>query len=111
MAAQYVASAPQSVKGLVLWASYPASGNDLSKTSLKVVTIRGGLDGLVSSSQIDDSLKMLPAGTIRVEIQGGDHAQFGWYGPQPGDNDATVSREEQQRQTVQATSELLMKIS
>ena len=111
MAAQYSSNAPQSLKGLVLWASYPASGNDLSKTGLKVLTIHGSLDGLVSSTQIDDSMKMLPPGTMRVEIQGGNHAQFGWYGPQPGDNDATLTREEQQRETVQATTELLMKIS
>ena len=111
MAAQYASNAPKSVRGLVLWTSYPASGNDLSKTGLMVATIHGTMDGLVSSGQIDDSLKMLPAGTVRVEIQGGNHAQFGWYGPQPGDNDATVSREEQQRVTVKVTTELLSGIS
>ena len=111
MAAQYSSNAPQGLKGLVLWASYPASGNDLSKTGLQVLTIHGSLDGLVSSTQIDDSMKMLPPGTMRVEIQGGNHAQFGWYGPQPGDNDATLTREEQQEETVQATTELLVKIS
>jgi hypothetical protein len=29
-----------------------------------------------------------------VSIEGGNHAQFGWYGPQEGDNPATISREE-----------------
>jgi dienelactone hydrolase len=111
MAAQYASNAPQSLKGLVLWASYPASGNDLSKTQLNVLTIHGTLDGLVSFSQIDDSMKMLPNDAIRVEIQGGNHAQFGWYGPQPSDNEATLTREEQQREIVQATTELLMKIN
>jgi dienelactone hydrolase len=111
MAAQYASNPPQSLNGLVLWASYPASGNDLSKTQLKVLTIHGTLDGLVSSTQIDDSMKMLPHDAIRVEIQGGDHAQFGWYGSQPGDNEATSTREEQQKETVQATTELLTKIS
>lgn len=37
-----------------------------------------------------------------VEIEGGNHAQFGNYGPQKGDLPATISAEEQQRQTVQA---------
>jgi dienelactone hydrolase len=111
MAAQYASNAPQSLKGLVLWASYPASGNDLSKTQLNVLTIHGTLDGLVSFSQIDDSMKMLPNDAIRVEIQGGNHAQFGWYGPQPSDNEATLTREEQQREIVQATTELLIKIN
>ena len=31
-----------------------------------------------------------------VEIQGGNHAQFGWYGDQKGDGQATISHEEQQ---------------
>ena len=37
-----------------------------------------------------------------VEIQGGNHAQFGNYGPQKGDAPATISAEEQQAQTVEA---------
>ena len=108
MAAQYVSSSPSSVKALILLESYPASGNDLSKRQLKVLTIHGSRDGLVSSTQIDDSLKQLPQGAMRFEIQGGNHAQCGWYGLQPGDMDATISREEQQRQIVQATVEFLI---
>ena len=111
MAAQYVASPPSSVKALILLESYPASGNDLSGKQLSVLTIHGTRDGLVSSAQIDDSLKLLPKGTVRVEIQGGNHAQCGWYGPQPGDMDATISREEQQRQIVQTTVEFLKGLS
>jgi hypothetical protein len=107
MAAQFASSAPTSVKALILLESYPASGNDLSGKQLQVLTIHGSRDGLVSSAQIDDSLKQLPQGTVRVEIQGGNHAQCGWYGPQPGDMDATISRVEQQSQIVQATVEFL----
>ncbi len=107
MAAQYVSSSPPSVKALILMESYPASGNDLSKTPLEVLTIHGTRDGLVSSVQIDDSLKLLPLDTVRVEIEGGNHAQCGWYGHQPGDLDATISREEQQQKIVRATAELL----
>jgi len=42
-----------------------------------------------------------------VAIEGGNHAQFGWYGPQAGDNPATISREAQQEQIIEATVELL----
>jgi hypothetical protein len=107
MAAQYASISPSSVKALILMESYLASGNDLSKRQLIVLTIHGTRDGLVSSAQIDDSLKFLPPDTIRVEIEGGNHAQFGWYGPQPGDLDAMISRQEQQQRIVQATVELL----
>ena len=74
------------------------------------MTVHGTDDGLVSSKQIDDSLKQLPPDTIRLEINGGDHAQFGWYGPQSGDNPATISREEQQKITVNATVQMLAKL-
>jgi hypothetical protein len=110
MAAQFAHDNPALIKGLALWAAYPASGTDLSKINMKVVTIHGTNDGLVSAAQIDDSLKQLPPDTVRVEIQGGNHGQFGWYGDQPGDNPARISREAQQEQTVNATCQLLEKI-
>jgi hypothetical protein len=45
-----------------------------------------------------------------VEISGGNHAFFGWYGNQTGDNAATISRELQQNQTVTASVQLLEKL-
>ena len=42
-----------------------------------------------------------------VEIEGGNHAQFGNYGPQKGDLPATISAEEQQAQTVEAISNFI----
>ena len=107
MAAQFVHENPSKVKGLVLWAAYPASGTDLSQKSLIVATIYGTNDGLVSYSQIEDSLKLLPVSTSRIEIVGGNHAQFGWYGDQGGDNAAIISRDEQQTQIFNATLQLL----
>lgn len=107
MAAQFAYENPSEVKGLVLWAAYPASGTDLSTEKLLVTTIHGTNDGLVSSSQIEDSLKLLPTSTTRIEIAGGNHAQFGWYGDQGGDNTATITREKQQNQIFNATLQLL----
>ncbi len=110
MAAQFAYENYSKIRGLILWAAYPASGTDLSKSNLLVTTIHGSNDGLVSTTQIDDSLKRLPPSTVRVEIAGGNHAQFGWYGDQTGDNKATITREAQQNLTVTATVQLLEKI-
>ena len=110
IAAQFTFENPSKIKGLVLWAAYPASGTDLSKRNLLVTTIHGSNDGLVSTVQIDDSLKLLPSSTVRVEIAGGNHAQFGWYGNQAGDNAATITREAQQNLIVTATVQLLEKL-
>jgi dienelactone hydrolase len=110
MAAQYIHDNPNKVEGLALWASYPPSGVNLSTFNIIAVTIHGTNDGLVKTQQIDDSLKQLPPDTIRVEIKGGNHAQFGWYGAQSGDNPATISRMQQQDLTVNATAQMLGKI-
>lgn len=110
MAAQFAYDNPSKVKGLILWAAYPPSGVNLSSSNLYVATIHGTNDGLVSNSQIDDSLSLLPASTVRVDIVGGNHAYFGWYGNQAGDNPAAISRDMQQTETVNATVQVLQKL-
>jgi hypothetical protein len=111
IAARFAYRNPSKTQGLVLWAAYPASGDNLSNTHIATLTIHGTNDGLVSASQIDNSMKFLPLDAIRLEIMGGNHAQFGWYGNQAGDNTATISREVQQEQVAEATFRLLKEIS
>jgi len=108
MAAQYISTSTK-VKGLAFWASYPAV--DLSKTSIKAVSIYGTSDGVAKRDSVLGGAKLLPANTPFVAIEGGDHSGFGWYGMQPGDNPATISREDQNAQTVQATVDLLSSLS
>jgi len=111
MAAHFAYAHPNAVQGLVLWASYPASSDNLSSHNLAVVSISGTLDGLATPAKVEASRPLLPAATRWVPIAGGDHAQFGWYGPQAGDNPAAISREEQQKQVVAATLDLLQSLS
>jgi hypothetical protein len=73
----------------------------------QVVSISGTNDGLATPAKIEDSKTNLPASTVYVPIQGGNHAQFGYYGEQEGDNPATISRAEQQAQLVAAMVKLL----
>jgi pimeloyl-ACP methyl ester carboxylesterase len=110
MAANFAKSRPGAVDGLVLWASYPASSDDLSASGLHVVSISASLDELATRPKIDASRALLPADTSWVVIQGGNHAQFGWYGDQPGDNVAAIPRQDQQAQIVRATVALLESI-
>lgn len=77
------------VAGLVLFGSYCA--NDLSSSSLTVLSISGSRDGLSTPQKIDSTKSLLPLTTRYVEIHGADHASFGDYGAQPGDNTATIS--------------------
>ena len=102
MAAEYVAANPDKVDGLFLWASYSAESTDLSAIpNLKLLSIYGTEDGGVDEIRL--SRERSPEDTVWVEMQGGNHAQFGWYGPQPGDGVATISREEEQALILQAT--------
>lgn len=111
MAANFVVKNPEAVDGLVLWAAYPASSDDLSGfDTLVVSSISATNDGLATPDKIEASRPLLPATTTWLPIQGGNHAQFGWYGPQPGDGQATISREDQQVQVVAGTVAVLEQI-
>jgi hypothetical protein len=107
MAANFIANHPEAIDRLALWAAYPAEGDSLAGVGLRVSSIFASLDGLVDPATIADSSSLLPPSTQFVEITGGNHAQFGWYGDQPGDNQAEISRSEQQQQIVKATNALL----
>ena len=109
MAANYCYTHPGTAKGLVLWAAYPASSNSLADQLVKVVSIFGNRDGEVE--KIEASSSLLPPGTTWVKIKGGNHAQFGDYGPQPGDEEATISPQEQWDQVIAATEAFLDSIS
>jgi hypothetical protein len=103
-AAIYVNRRPDAVQGIVFWAAYPPDSDSLAaRDDLTVASIYGTLDGLATPAKIEATRPLLPASSQMVPIEGGNHAQFGWYGEQAGDNAATISREEQQRQVVAAT--------
>jgi hypothetical protein len=108
MAAQFIDSHPGTVDGLVLWASYSAA--DLAADGLSVLSAYGTLDAGVPSYTSQANVdKLGPAVTFDV-VEGGNHEQMGWYTGQPNDPPATISREDQQRQVVTATLELLAKL-
>jgi hypothetical protein len=109
VAAASYAAGSSAIEGLVLWASYP--GNDaLAGSSLKAVSIFGSLDGLSLPQTIAASRQNLPPGTQFVEIAGGNHAQFGSYGAQKGDNPASISEEEQAALVAAATVAFLQSV-
>ena len=110
MAARFAYQNPSAGDGLLLWASYPAQGNNLSDQNILVTTIYGTRDGLATPDEVTASRPLLPPNTEWVEIAGGNHAQFGWYGPQSGDNSATISREAQQREVMAASVALLERV-
>ena len=107
MAARFALRRPDSVAGLVLWAAYPAAGDDFNDSNLTTAAVFGSLDGLVSQEDIESSRTLLPESNLEKIIDGGNHAQFGWYGVQSGDNPAEITRSEQQNQIIETTLKVL----
>lgn len=110
-AAMAVHRHPGAFRGLVFWASYPAEGDDLSGSSVPVLSVSASHDGLSTPAKVAAAARLLPASARRIVIEGGNHAQFGTYGPQKGDGTATISREDQQSQVAAATLSFLEALS
>lgn len=106
MAAEFVKRGTDDIDGIAFLASYSAKSTDLSAMPIKAVSIYGTEDG-VAGDVFEESLQRLPRGTATVVIEGGNHAQFGDYGPQEGDGTAAVSRDRQQQLTAEAILRLV----
>ena len=104
IAARFAFLHAESFDGLVLiGTSHPKEDAfDLSNTNLSVTKIYATNDGLASVDEVEANARYLPDDTIWILIEGGNHAQFGYYGNQLGDNAATISRERQQELTIDA---------
>ncbi len=105
-ACQYAADAPpDTVAGVILFGSYCAA--DLSHSSLPVLTLSAARDGLSTPAKIADAADLLPTDARLVTLPGADHAQFGDYGAQPGDNPATASDAQTQDEITSAVLKFL----
>ena len=93
------------VTGLILFGSYCA--NDLADSGLEVLSISGSRDGLTTPEKIADARPLLPTDATFVEIEGLNHAGFGDYGTQPGDNSATIPTDQQRDEITDALATVL----
>jgi pimeloyl-ACP methyl ester carboxylesterase len=108
-ASSYVSKHLDDIAGLVIWASYPGD-DSLKDTNIKAMTIYG-TNNMEGDTQINISRSRLPDSAQFITIEGGNHAQFGSYGPQAGDRAADISAEEQWAQTVAATVQFMESLS
>lgn len=103
----YIFKYPQDIGAFALLASYPIK--DLSESTIPMLSIWGENDALVTP-KIDNYWHLLPESIAKVVIKGGNHAQFGYYGDQKGDGEASISREDQHQQVVSAVVQLIEKM-
>ncbi|GAB4029595.1 alpha/beta hydrolase [Spirosoma gilvum] len=110
MAAQYVYEFPGKMAGLILIGTSHPRDISLATLTIPVMKIWATHDGLASPKEVTQNKGKLPASTEFVVIQGGNHAQFGYYGPQLGDDTPTISRAEQQKICEQAIVRFLQQV-
>ena len=99
IAASYLSQHVDDYDGLILLASYAI--DDLSQTNLKVLSITGSEDCVLNMEKAQENTINLPESFNEVVLEGGNHAQFGMYGPQSGDGQATITPDEQIELTVE----------
>lgn len=95
MASKFASEHEDEIKGLILMGAYIYG----DYPSSKALTIYGTFNSNLEED-IDYTENI-------VVIEGGNHAQFGNYGKQKGDPDATITAEEQQNITVQAMKKFI----
>ncbi len=100
MAATWFSKRLDTLEGLALLAAYPGGGTDLSTAKHPVVSITASNDRVLDAEKWKERKANLPDDTLYVDIEGGNHAGFGAYGPQDKDGRATLPAEEQWEWTV-----------
>lgn len=91
MASSFAADHPDRIEGVILLGAYVYGG----WTPDKALTIYGSQDKVLDQTKVDYDTNVLV-------IKGGNHANYGNYGKQKGDGTPTISKAEQQKQTVNA---------
>jgi len=95
------------IGGVLFLASYPSNGSDFAGSTIPMLSLYGEKDGLTSLENIEDTKHLLSDAAQVYEIKGGNHAQFGLYGEQSGDQPASITAKEQQDEMIEVTIQWL----
>lgn len=110
IATRIAARGPNEFQGLaLLGTTHPKV--DLSALAVPVVKVGGTADCVASRADAERAAGRLPPTTTWIWIEGANHSQFGFYGPQLGDCAATIPRAEQQLRASEALIELLRRVA
>lgn len=97
-AAIYAANHPEKLEALILCAAYPTKA---LPADMKVLSLYGSEDRVIDLSNIKKGRSFVASPCyIEYVINGGNHAQFGNYGAQRGDGQASLSAQDQQMEAI-----------
>lgn len=105
MAASFLGKNQFDIKGLILLASY--STVDFSESDIKLLSIFGSEDGVLNLEKYALYKENFPKSAREIVIEGGNHAGFGFYGPQKKDGKASISSINQIEQTARLILEFI----
>lgn len=90
------------IRGALLLGAYPSEDTDISESELEVLSIVASNDHILNQKNYEESKILLPKDTTYLQIMGGNHSNFGYYGSQKGDGESDVSREEQKQEIIES---------
>ena len=102
----YAGKNSERLDGVILLASYTTKKLD---DDLITVSVYGTEDGVLNKEGYQKNLENVSVHFTEHVIEGGNHAQFGSYGPQKKDKEALISASEQVDETVDAIVNAIMK--
>ncbi|MFV0289096.1 MAG: alpha/beta fold hydrolase [Mycoplasmatales bacterium] len=93
VASNYAQNNNELIKGVILLGSYPQ--HKLIDNTIPYLSLYGTHDGVVGD--YSEKEQLFDNNSTLLAITGGNHAQFGDYGLQKGDNNSLITKEEQHK--------------
>lgn len=110
LAARLARSDARLLSAIVLIATTHPKDDDLSLLRIPVTKVYASNDGIAPPDRVLANRGLLPPHTKWIEIEGGNHSQFGRYGHQLFDGTATIGRVEQEALTRSALLRALAEV-
>ncbi len=97
MASGFASEHSGELDGVILLASYTVKELE---DGLTAILLYGSEDGVLNMNSYEKNRAYLPDNAVEYIVRGGNHAQFGSYGKQKGDGEASIPPEKQIEETV-----------
>ena len=107
VASSFAVEHPNQIQGLFFLAAYPIE--DMSNLEMPTLTIYGEDDGVAALSDQKEKESLLSSQSVIHVIEGGNHANYGMYGEQKGDNPGSLTSKQQINETVQTITNWIEK--
>lgn len=98
VASSFLEEHEEDIDSLILLASYP---NNPVPETVTLYSVYGTNDGVLNMEAYENSREYWPLENHEYILAGGNHAQYANYGPQSGDMEALIAREDQQARTAE----------